>query len=155
MVNPRPACGQNAIRQTSATTAQQAKETTDFREFEIRVDNKPRGIHSLMIKSDGERHEVEMKSDVRVDVIVYAYVFKFRGKEVWRDGQCILSDIRTEDGGKKRDFFFKTDGKTQQVQFNGQPMPADVTGHMTTAYWMLPAEEHRNKKSFGRIDNQL
>lgn len=151
LVNHASFAADRLINQVSATASDLSDVLTEYREFEIRVDNKSMGVHSLNIRSDGDKHEVEMKSDVKVDFIVYAYVFKFRGKEVWRDGQVVFSDIHTEDGGKKRDFYYKTDGKAHQIQFNGKPMPAELPGRMSTAYWMLPAEDHR-KKPFTILD---
>lgn len=122
-----------------------ASEPTEVREFEIRVDNRAAGTHKLAIKSAGELNQVQFQSDVKMDFIVYAYVFKFRGTETWRSGRVERADIRTEDGGKKRSFSLKTDGDVQQVSFNGKPTAESTTGVMTTAYWQLPPSELRTK----------
>ena len=120
-------------------------DSVEVRDFEVRVDNKPAGTHRLTIKSDGDTHQVSIQTDVKMDFLVYAYVFKFRGKEVWRDGRVENVDIRCEDGGKKRSFALKTEGEIQQISFNGKSVPATATGLMTTAYWRLPAAESRKK----------
>ena len=120
-------------------------ESVEIRDFEVRVDNKTAGTHRLTIKSDGDSNEVAFQTDVKFDFIVYAYVFKFRGTEVWRDGRLELSDIRCEDGGKKRALALKTDGEIQQISFNGKSVPSKSQCVMSTAYWRLPCEELRTK----------
>lgn len=120
-------------------------ELVEIRDFEVRVDHKPAGTHRLTIKSTGETHEVEFQTDVKMDFVVYAYVFKFRGTEIWRDGRLENVDIRCEDGGKKRSFGLKTEGTVQQISFNGKPVPASSSVLMTTAYWRLPPLESRKK----------
>lgn len=117
----------------------------ETREFEVRVDNRVAGTHSLVIKSDGDRRTVKIQTDVKVDVIVYAYVFKLRGTEIWRDGQLEETDIRCEDGGKKRSFSLKTEGTIQQVVFNGKSVPKASNVAMTTTYWKLPPTSLRQK----------
>ena len=128
-----------------------ASARVEVRDFEVRVDNKPAGTHRLTITSEGDIHEVAFQTDVKMDFLVYAYVFKFRGTELWRDGRLENADIRCEDGGKKRSFALKTDGDIQQISFNGKEVPASSLGLMTTAYWRLPSVETR-KKTLAIID---
>jgi hypothetical protein len=122
-----------------------APEVVEVREFEVRVDNKPAGNHQLTIKTSGTRQQVEFQTDVKLDFIVYAYVYKLRGTENWRDGKLEHSDIRSEDGGKKRALELKTDGAIQQISFNGKSIPSNLPSPctMTTAYWRLPATDRR------------
>jgi hypothetical protein len=127
------------------TTAGNKTESVEIRDFEVRVDNKPAGTHRLTIKCEGDMNEVAFQTDVKFDFIVYAYVFKFRGKELWRDGRLEQSEIRCEDGGKKRTMALKTDGTVQQISFNGKSVPANSQCVMSTAYWCLPSEELRGK----------
>jgi Family of unknown function (DUF6134) len=127
------------------SNAANKSESVEIREFEVRVDNKPAGTHRLTIKSEGDTNQVAFQTDVKFDFVVYAYVFKFRGKEVWRDGILEQCDIRCEDGGKKRSMELKTDGKIQQISFNGKSVPAKSQCVMSTAYWRLPSEDLRNK----------
>ncbi len=129
----------------SATTENPVQQPSEVREFEVRVDDKPRGIHCLTIKSDGEKSEVAFQTDVKIDFIVYAYVFKFRGTEVWRDGRVESTEIHCEDGSRKRSFCLKTDGDAQQIQFNNKLVTASSVGTMTTAYWQLPPAGLRSK----------
>lgn len=129
-----------------------ATENVEIREFDVRVDNRVAGTHRLTIKSDGASHQVGFQTDVKFNFIVYAYVFKFRGTEVWRDGRLEQADIHCEDGGKKRSFLLKTDDNAiQQVSFNGQSVDGATTPAMTTAYWQLPMAELR-AKSFPIVD---
>jgi hypothetical protein len=133
------------LPKSRVTNAKHKTESVEIRDFEVRVDNKAAGTHRLTIKSEGDTNEVAFQTDVKFDFIVYAYVFKFRGTEVWRDGRLELSDIRCEDGGKKRSMALKTDGDIQQISFNGKSVPANSLCVMSTAYWRLPCEELRNK----------
>ena len=118
---------------------------TEVRDFDVRVDDKVAGSHRLMIQSNEARHEVSIQTDVKMDFIVYAYVFKFRGKEVWRDGKLEQVSIQCDDAGKKRTFQLKSDGKLQQVSFNGKQPQEHAISTMTTAYWKLPAADARTK----------
>jgi len=133
----------NAKANAAVSMSKVTSEPVEVREFEIRVDNRPAGTHSLSIKSAGEMNQVSIQSDVKMDFIVYAYVFKFRATEIWRSGRVERADIRCEDGGKKRSFAMKTEGDVQQVSFNGKPTSESTTGVMTTAYWQLPPSELR------------
>ena len=117
----------------------------EIREFEVRVDNKPVGSHRLVIQSDGVNQRVRIQTDVKVDFVVYAYIFKFRGTEHWRDGHLEATSIQCEDGGSKRSFQLKTDGDIQKVSLNGKPVNDPQSSVMTTAYWKLPAAELRSK----------
>ena len=126
-------------------TASLGSQLTEIRDFEVRVDNTTRGTHRLTIKLDGEKEHVGIQTDVKVDVIVYAYVYKFRGTEVWHDGRLLESDVRCEDGGKKRSFSLKTAGEIQQISFNDKSVKGANESLMSTAYWRLPNAELRTK----------
>ena len=110
----------------------------EVRDFEVRVDNRAVGTHRLTIKTNGETHHVKFETDVKVNLIVYAYTFKFRGTEVWRKNRLETAEIQSEEAGKKRSFALKTDGEIQQISFNGKLVPATSLSLMTTAYWRLP-----------------
>lgn len=120
-------------------------EPVEIREFEVRVDNRNAGIHRLTIKCEGEKQEVGIQTDLRLDFVVYAYVFKFSGTEIWHEGRLSQSDIHVDDGGKKRAFSLKNDGDIQQISFNGKTVNGSAKGVMTTAYWQLPNPEIRSK----------
>lgn len=112
--------------------------TVEVRDFEVRVDNRAVGTHRLTIKTNGETHQVKFETDVKVNLIVSAHTFKFRGTEVWRKNRLETAEIQSEEAGKKRSFALKTDGEIQQISFNGKPVPAASLSLMTTAYWRLP-----------------
>lgn len=126
----------------------------EVREFEVRVDNKPVGTHRLTIKSIGHTQQVSFQTDVKIDLIVYAYVFKLQGTEVWRQGRVETASVRCEDGGKKRCFTLKTDGCNQEIAFNGKPVASSSPCLMTTTYWRLPPPEVlENSLSIVDVDN--
>ncbi len=130
----------------SVSTTKAAADAVEIREFEVRVDDRPAGIHRLSIKTDGVKQTVGLQTDIKMDFIVYAYVFKFRGTEVWRDGRVVATDLRTEDGSKKRSFTLKAEGPIHQIAFNGKQVGEVSPCTMTTAYWRLPAADLRAKR---------
>lgn len=132
------------ITPVSATISRSKPEPGEVREFEVRVDHKPVGTHLLTIKSVGDTQQVSFQTDVKIDVIVYAYTFKLEGKEVWREGRVETASVRCEDGGKKRSFTLKTDGCHQEIAFNGKPISCPSQCLMTTAYWRLPPQDVRD-----------
>lgn len=129
----------------SVSKASYASPAGEVREFDVRVDNKTLGSHRLTIKSNGDEHTVGIQTDVKVDVIIYSYAFKFRGTEVWRDGKLTQTDVQCEDNGKKRSFTLKSDGKLQLISFNGKSQKDADDCVMTTSYWKLPHANVRDK----------
>ena len=75
--------------------------TAELREFEVWVDEKPLGSHRLIIKTNKRTQQAKIETDVKVNLVVYAYLFKCRGSEVWRDGKIEEADFRAQDGGKQ------------------------------------------------------
>lgn len=141
-----PAHGADRPASKSAVKAKPLSKSIEVRDFEVRVDNTLRGTHQLTITTDGDNEQAEMKTDVKVDVIVYTYVFKSRGTELWDDGRLVQSDIRCEDGGKKRAFTLKTQNEIQQISFNEKSMKGNADALMSTAYWRLPNAALRTKR---------
>jgi hypothetical protein len=137
---------------TSAATADASANPVEVREFDVYVDNRNLGTHRLAIRTEGQNHKVDIQTDVKVDVVIYAYVFKLRASENWRDGRLEQSEIRCEDGGKKRSCTLKVEGSKHQIEFNGKPgTPRAQRFAMTTAYWRLPSAELR-EKAFPIVD---
>lgn len=123
---------------TDPADSNRATATVEVRDFEVRVDNRTVGTHRLTIKTKGETHQVKFETDVKVNLIVSAHTFKFRGTEVWHKNRLETAEIQSEEAGKKRSFTLQTDGEIQQTSFNGKPVPATSLSLMTTAYWRLP-----------------
>lgn len=128
------------------STSKAPAEPVEIREFEVRVDNKAVGTHRLAVRSDGTKQTVGLQTDIKLDFIVYAYVFKFRATETWRDGRVDTTDARTDDNGKKRSFSLKTNGDIQQMSFNGKAIAGSTPSSMTTAYWRLPPADVRSRR---------
>lgn len=136
---------ESQVLQTSGVKAKSSAEAVEVRDFEVRVDNRPVGTQRLTIRSGKDHEKVEFQTDVKVDVIVYSYIYKSRGSETWRSGRLDDHDMRCEDGGKKRSFTLKTEGGSQQAIFNGKSVPVSIRNVMTTCYWKLPSAELRAK----------
>lgn len=145
-MNPTAWGADRNVITASAAKSDSAASPVEVREFDVHVDRKIVGTHRLLIKSDGQMQQAELQTDVRVDVIIYAYVFKLRGTETWRNDRLELADMRCEDGGKKRTFTLKTEGSKHEISFNGKPMPSTTSRYaMTTAYWKLPPAQLRDR----------
>ena len=138
-----PAVGRD-LPPVSSSVSRSKSESAEVREFEVRVDDKPVGTHRLTIKSDGDTQQAAFQTDVKIDVIVYAYVFKLRGTEVWREGRVESANVCREQGGKKRCFSLETDGCDQKITLDGKPVSSSSPSLMTTTYWRLPPPEIRD-----------
>lgn len=123
----------------------------EIREFDVSVDEKPRGVHRLVIKNERSKQQVEFHTDVKVNLYVHTYHFRCQGNEVWRFGQLESAENHAQHGPKKRSFALDNDGKVQQVSFNGKTTTEPGGGIMTTAYWQLPKAELR-AASFPIVD---
>ena len=111
---------------------------SEVREFDILVDDKLAGTHRLSISSRGDVTTARIESDVKIDLIVYVYTYKFRATEVWREDRLAQIDVHCADGGKRTALTAKSDGVNCQVVLNGRQQVTDRST-MTTAYWRLPA----------------
>jgi hypothetical protein len=111
----------------------------ETREFDVLVDDKPVGVHTLRIRDNGERTVVEVKSDVTVRVLFYRYTYAFEGKETWDREQLVALEARTNDNGKRTRLQFKRNANRSVMKFQQQvaeiPPP-----HQTTSYTRLPAD---------------
>ena len=96
----KPVLIQTAAKTEAVAKPGSARKSVEVRDFEVRVDKRLVGTHRLTTTTEGDTQEVALQTDVRVSVVVYTYVFKFRGTEVWRDNRLQSSDIQCEDGGK-------------------------------------------------------
>ena len=138
-----PAVGSD-LPPVSSSVSRSKSESAEVREFEVRVDDRPVGTHRLTIKSVGDTQQAEFQTDVKIDVIVYAYIFKLRGTEVWREGRVESANVSREQGGKKRSFSLETDGCDQKITLDGKPVSSSSPSLMTTTYWRLPPPEIRD-----------
>ena len=141
----KPVLIQTAAKTEAVAKPGSARKSVEVRDFEVRVDKRLVGTHRLTTTTDGDTQEATLQTDVRVSVIVYTYVFKSRGTEVWRGNRLQSSDVQCEDGGKKRSMTLKTGGGAQEITFDGKSIPAASPGLMTTAYWRLPPADAISK----------
>ncbi len=133
-------CGSVVSSAAPPATAVSAVRTDELREFDIFVDGKFAGTHRLGISSSpGAVTTARIESDVKINFIVYAYTYKFRATEVWRDDGLAQIDVGCEDGGKKTTLTAKSEGAHCRVVLNGRQQVTDRSV-MTTAYWRLPPE---------------
>ena len=115
-----------------------AARMSQVREFDILVDGKPAGTHRLSICTQGDVTTTRVESDVRIDLIVHVYKYKFRATEVWRADGLSQIDLQCEDGGKRTSLTAKLDDANCRVSMNGRQQVTDRSA-LTTCYWRLPA----------------
>lgn len=115
-----------------------AAKLSEVREFDILVDDKLAGTHRLSISTQGDVTTTRVESDVKINLIVYVYTYKFRATEVWRADGLSQVDVQREEGGKKTSLTAKADGANCQVVLNGRQQVTDRSA-MTTCYWRLPS----------------
>jgi hypothetical protein len=113
---------------------------SEIRDFSIKVDGKAAGEYHMNIRHQADGSTLmSAASDVRVSVVlVTAYTYSYRGKELWKDGKL----QRFESTGKENSKAFAVSGVAAgegiHVKANGQEsvIRSDV---WTTSCWQLPA----------------
>ena len=115
------------------------------------VDGQPQGTHRLRI-AGGERGEttVRVDSEVRIDYLVYAYVYAIHGEESWKDGRLNKTSARIEDGSTRTRISATVDSKGTKQNFNGQARTGSVAT-LSSIFWSLPVEGVR-KQPFVLLD---
>lgn len=114
------------------------------REFEILVDGNPMGTYRMKISDTREQSVMELNTDVKANILIYTYLYQFRGKEVWQDGKLVRLDSQTVDDGKPiRTSATIKDDKTQ-ILFNGERREGQGA-HFTNSYWKLPEKFIRQR----------
>jgi hypothetical protein len=125
----------------SAAESQQPV-AAESREFEILVSGKPAGKSAMVIAefADGDTL-VATAAEVRLNFVVYEYVYKFDGKERWRGDQLTSFECQAVDGRTKCATSGQLAGQGTHVVVNGaKPSMAPVFA-MSTNYWRPPRAE--------------
>jgi hypothetical protein len=123
----------------------------EIREFRVIVDGQPQGTHRLRI-ADGERGEtvVRVDAEVRIDFLVYAYVYAIQAEEAWKDGRLSRTSARIEDGSTRTRISGTIDSKGSKLNFNGKARTGRAAA-LSSIFWSLPAENIR-KQPFVLLD---
>lgn len=118
----------------------------EVREYEILVSGKPSGKSATAIveQPDG-RTVVATAAEVRVNFVVFEYVYTFDGAERWQKDQLTSFECQAVDGGTKCVTKGTVGDKGSQVIVDGgQPATAPKFA-MSTNYWRPPTAEFLDK----------
>ena len=120
---------------------------SEGRDYEILVSGKPTGKSSTVIAelADGGVL-VSTSADVRVNFVVYEYVYQFDGKERWHGNQLASFACQAVDGGTKCATRGKRVGQGTEVAVNDAKPVVGPVFAMSTNYWHAPHPEHLDKE---------
>jgi hypothetical protein len=123
------------------TAAQPAPREVEYREYEILVDNAPAGTGTLTVADYEEGWVVaDSTAKVRVNVLLFNYVYEFSGREVWHDNVFQRIDSRAIDGAKRLSLKGQVTGDSITLEgADGRPRAAQAPA-LTTNYWRLPPD---------------
>src|ERR1022692_3911684 len=111
-------------------------DTTEYRDFEIRVDGKPAGKSRLTIvdKDDGTtRVDAAAKVDLKLlGLTVYSY--NVTSSETWKAGQIVALKCSVVEDGKKTDVEAWQAGQELRVRVNGKDSTAVRADVWTSSY---------------------
>jgi hypothetical protein len=131
---------------TATPLAHAKAASVEYRDFTLRVDNKPAGNYQMVIttRDDGTTvvsclAKVEVKKILRL----YKYTYDYRGTETWQGQRLIRLESSTNDNGTAFTVTAVADGDWLRVKVNGEERQSrpDV---WTTSYWRLPEAKFRN-----------
>lgn len=117
------------------------------RDYEILIKNKPQGKSTSVIAEfpTGEV-VVATKADVRLNFVVYEYVYQFDGKERWQNDQLISFECKAVDGGTQCATKGAATGDGTRVAINdAKPVMAPLFA-VSTNYWRLPRPDLLEKQ---------
>ena len=131
----------------SAPSAQ-AQFKSEYRVFQVLVENNPSGTYSQTITTYGEgTTDITCKSDTKVKVLAMTFQHAFRGNERWKDGKLIHMASAINDNGAAHTLQVNADKGKLIIKVGG----AERAAHPETwssCYWTLPPAEMRKQPSY-------
>lgn len=114
------------------------------RDYEILVDGTPMGTYRMKISDTKEQSVMELNTDVRATILLYTYLYQFRGKEVWQEGRLARLDSQTVDDGRPIKVSATIKDDKTQIVINGERREGQGA-HFTNSYWRLPEKFIRQR----------
>jgi hypothetical protein len=115
---------------------------TETRDFAVFVDGKPAGEGHITIHNQEDGSVVvNSNTDVVVRVLLITYTYKFRGREVWKDGRLTQLDSTCLDDGKAFVVAASAEGESLRLKVTAQSRAQErlVRGDVwLTSYWAEP-----------------
>jgi hypothetical protein len=113
----------------------------DIREYEILVKGNHCGTAKMIIEDQADGHTlVKTEASIRVNAVVYVYVYEFHGTQTWLGDRLEKFDSHTIDGRKKLSLTGIANpvtGKTDVVASDQRSTGPQFA--LTNDYWKLPA----------------
>src|SRR5882672_4461720 len=83
-----------------SASSMQAQFKSEYRVFQILVENNPSGTYTQTITTYGEgTTDITCKSDTKVKVLAMTFQHAFRGNERWKDGKLVHMASAINDNG--------------------------------------------------------
>jgi hypothetical protein len=115
---------------------------TETRDFAVFVDGKPAGEgHITVHKQEDGSVVVNSNTDVVVRILLIEYRYKFRGREVWKDGRLTQLDSTCNDDGKAFVVSAAAEGNSVRLKVTAQSRTEEhlVRGDVwLTSFWAEP-----------------
>jgi Domain of unknown function (DUF6134) len=127
--------GLGGLQRGFATAGAAEKET---RVFTVRIDGRLAGDYQMTItRPDEHTFVVNARANVFVSYFLIKYRYSYQGTEIWKDGQLVHLDSKTNDDGKQFQVLAEADGNGLRVRVNGTEhrIRSNV---WTTTYWSPP-----------------
>jgi hypothetical protein len=121
---------------------------SEYRVFNILVEDKPAGTYTQTITTYGEgTTDFVGKSDTKVKVLGITFQHAFRGNERWKEGKLLHLASAVNDNGDAHTLQVNVDKGKLIVKAKGTEREAHLEA-WSSSYWTLPAPEVRNKPSY-------
>ena len=110
--------------------------------FTVLKDGDPVGHHSFAFECEGDRIEIQEKTDIEVRLaMIPIYSFEHEARQLWEHGQVVRIDATTNDNGEKLDITVRPNGHGYIRTINGR---VDKFDESTTvlAFWNKDTLKH-------------
>lgn len=131
-----------------SSSSVQAQFKSEYRVFQVLVENNPSGTYSQTITTYGEgTTDITCKSDTKVKVLAMTFQHAFRGNERWKDGKLIHMASAINDNGAAHTLQVNADKGKLTIKVSGTERTAHPEA-WSSCYWTLPPAEMRKQPSY-------
>jgi hypothetical protein len=118
----------------------------ETRDFQVRVDGKPSGDARMTFnrQADGTTI-VSCDTDLAVKILFVTYKYKYRGREIWKDGRLVRFDSTCDDNGDRFKVQAVADKADLKVRVNAVEKGVEKNEERTmrgdtwpSSYWKQP-----------------
>jgi hypothetical protein len=122
-------------------------DSTEQRDYEIRVDGKPAGTSRLTMIEKGDTTHVEARAKVEVKLFGFsAYSYTVASHETWKDARLVEMKCSAVEDGKKTEVEVSPAGQELRVRVNGKNASAMRPDVWTSSYWKLADKKFHNNQ---------